>query len=662
MASLRLALATLALAFLVPAAAAAAVGNGPPEDEVLALDAELAPLEAAPPAGVPVETIVTLRYYLQLAIDAAARFPDAALRYYRLAARLAERVRAGEDPFAGERGMIVRGYRSALTTKLQGYSLYLGPAYDPSTAHPLLVLLHGGSSNHHLFLGVVLGNNVEWASYHQNLWTEYEPRWDPGNWILLSAHGFGQAMWRWAGEQDVLDAIADASRVLPVDPDRVFLNGISNGGVGTWTIGFRHAWRFAGVLPMAGAPSWKRYEGSALRPDEELLMDAVSAESLVVNGANTYLRFFHGDLDGGPMKPEFVLAMERRLKAENVPYVFTRWSDLGHDIIYAVHRRGALLRELEDIRRNRRPARVRLASADYRAARQHWVEIAEFDDYPVMANVEAEVAAAQVVVTTARVAALRLYVEDIPVPAGGADLVIDGATVLRLPENPPAVPLVLRRGADGWAPTAYGPERGPRKIPGLSGPLTDAYFEPVLHVYGTGGTAEETEELRRAADRAGNNWILWIGDHDQQVVADSAVTEDDIRQSSLVLFGTVADNSLLARMAPDLPIGLSAEGIRVGEHLFAGEDEGVRFIAPNPLNPSRYVVVQAGNTAEAAVAGNALPDFLPDFVVYDKSTTAERERLVARHHPPLTAGFFDASWRLREGAGAAVGEAGRRQP
>jgi hypothetical protein len=253
-------------------------------------------------------------------------------------------------------------------------------------------------------------------------------------------------------------------------------------------------------------------------------------------------------------------------------------------------------------------------------------------------------------------------VEDVPVPAGGADLVVDGTTVLRLPEDPPAVPLVLRRGAEGWAPAAYGPERGPRKIPGLSGPLTDAYFEPVLHVYGTGGTAEETEDLRSAAERAGNNWILWIGDHDQRVVPDGAVTEEDLRDSSLVLFGTVADNSLLARLAPDLPIGLSAEGIRVGEHLFAGEDEGVRFIAPNPLNPSRYVVVQAGNTAEAAIAGNALPDFLPDFVVYDKSTTAERERLVARHHPPLTAGFFDTSWRLREGAGAPVGEAGRRAP
>jgi hypothetical protein len=266
---------------------------------------------------------------------------------------------------------------------------------------------------------------------------------------------------------------------------------------------------------------------------------------------------------------------------------------------------------------------------------------------------------AAVAITTENVAALRLYVEDIPVPHGGADLVLDGATVLRLPANAPPVPLVLRRTGEVWAPGAYGPERGLRKVPGLSGPLGDAYFEPVIHVFGT-GVPEETEDLRGAATRAANNWILWIWDHDQQVLADSELTEEDIRENSLVLFGTIRDNSVLARIAPDLPIGLGEDGIRVGEFLFDGEDVGVRFVAPNPLNPSRYVVVQAGNTAEAAVAGNSLPDFLPDYVVYDRRTTATRERLVARRHPPRTAGFFDTSWRLRDGAGAPVGEAGRR--
>jgi predicted esterase len=636
---------------------AAAVPEPPPAGEIRALDQELAPLEADPPTGIPAATIVTLRYYLQLAAELQPPDIPAAWRFFRLAGRMIDEVRAGVDPLADERGLVARGYRTPLSSKIQGYSLYLGAEYDPAAQHPLIVLLHGGSSNHHLFLNVVLGNNVDWSTYANNLWTEYTPRWDPGHWILLAPNGYGQALWRWVGEQDVLDAIADVSRTYPVDADRVFLNGISNGGIGTWTIGFRHAWMFAGVLPMAGAPSWKRYEGSALREDERLMMAAWSAEDLAENGADTFLRFFHGDLDRGPMKPEFVYAMRHRLDELDVPYVFTRYADLGHDIIYTVHRRGRLLDELDEVRRNRKPTRVRLASADYRAARQHWIEVAEFSDYPVMAHVEAEVAEGQVRISTENVARLRLYVEDVPVPEGGADLVVDGATVLRLPANPPPVPLVLQRTADGWTPAPYGPAPGPRKLPGLSGPLTDAYFEPVLHVYGT-AVPDETDALKAAAERAGNNWILWIWDHDQRVVADSAVTPEDIRDKTLVLFGTARDNTLLARIAPGLPLGIGEDGIRVGDRLFDGEDVGVRLVAPNPLNPSRYVVVQAGNTAAATVAGNALPDFLPDYVVYDATTVEQRERFVARHHPPLAAGFFDTQWRLRPDAGALGGEAG----
>ncbi|UCE63351.1 MAG: hypothetical protein JSU59_10880, partial [Nitrospirota bacterium] len=36
-----------------------------------------------------------------------------------------------------------------------------------------------------------------------------------------------------------------------IDPDRVFLTGMSNGGIGAWLIGMHHAPLFAGVAPMA---------------------------------------------------------------------------------------------------------------------------------------------------------------------------------------------------------------------------------------------------------------------------------------------------------------------------------------------------------------------------------------------------------------------------
>jgi predicted peptidase len=39
---------------------------------------------------------------------------------------------------------------------------------------------------------------------------------------------------------------------LPVDPDRVYLTGISMGGYGTWHLGARYPERFAAVAPICG--------------------------------------------------------------------------------------------------------------------------------------------------------------------------------------------------------------------------------------------------------------------------------------------------------------------------------------------------------------------------------------------------------------------------
>ena len=109
------------------------------------------------------------------------------------------------------------------------------------------VMLHGGSANGNLFLGVVLGNNMNWKEYDIHLWDEYAPRFVP-DWIVVAPDGFGQVMWRFMGEQDVLDVIADVQRHYHVDPDRIALGGLSNGGVGAYNLGLRHASMFSTVM------------------------------------------------------------------------------------------------------------------------------------------------------------------------------------------------------------------------------------------------------------------------------------------------------------------------------------------------------------------------------------------------------------------------------
>jgi hypothetical protein len=92
--------------------------------------------------------------------------------------------------------------------------------------------------------------------------------------------------------------------------------------------------------------------------------------------------------------------------------------------------------------------------------------------------------------------------------------------------------------------------------------------------------------------------------------------------------------------------------VTVGERRFEGRDVGVRFIHPNPESPERYLIVQGGVTTGAVNAGHNLPDFLPDYLVYDGRTTRSRSRLATEGNRPLALGYFDARWRLPPEASA----------
>jgi len=52
-------------------------------------------------------------------------------------------------------------------------------------------------------------------------------------------------------EELVLATIHSVQRRYHIDPDRIFLTGMSNGGIGTWVIGMHDAPLFAGLAPMA---------------------------------------------------------------------------------------------------------------------------------------------------------------------------------------------------------------------------------------------------------------------------------------------------------------------------------------------------------------------------------------------------------------------------
>ena len=149
--------------------------------------------------------------------------------------REAPAPRAGPPPANGR-----IGYRHHETGEQFHYFLTLPPNYDPNRPTPAMICLHGMSSK---------------AGVMSRFWG----RAAAANGLILidPEYVYGRPKGYLYTEQEhhaVLGALWDAAGRCNIDADRVFLQGHSQGGHACWDIGAAHAGRFAGVIPVIGAP------------------------------------------------------------------------------------------------------------------------------------------------------------------------------------------------------------------------------------------------------------------------------------------------------------------------------------------------------------------------------------------------------------------------
>ena len=114
------------------------------------------------------------------------------------------------------------------------YALYVPPSYTPAKIYPLIICLHGAGFGGDAYLD-------RWQPRLQEAYILACPTIEDGAW------------WTKEAEALVLAVLDEVSRAYRIEPDRVFLSGMSNGGTGTFLIGLNHADRFAALIPMASA-------------------------------------------------------------------------------------------------------------------------------------------------------------------------------------------------------------------------------------------------------------------------------------------------------------------------------------------------------------------------------------------------------------------------
>lgn len=177
--------------------------------------------------------------------------------------------------------------------------VYLPPGYSHEVAHPAIVFLHGRGES----------GTDGWKQVGQGLGRAILA--DSGRWpfvVIFPQKPDHNRPWSDFTE-DVLACLTDAQSRFNIDPDRVTLSGLSQGGAGTWTIGARHKHLWNALVPICGFGN---------------------AGELAPAVADLPIWCFHGDADD-VILPEQTRRMVAALREAGAEPIYTEYPGVTHN-------------------------------------------------------------------------------------------------------------------------------------------------------------------------------------------------------------------------------------------------------------------------------------------------------------------------------------------
>lgn len=629
-----------------------------------------------PPVGIEIPAPVAERTELRLAelsrelatlqSHAAAADVDVLLKAVRLAVRQREIHNAADLSLLGETldlaskrlemlrenrvpwqddSLTVRGFYSRIDGAPQPYGVVLPRDWPPSRPVPLYVWLHGR------------GDKTTDLHF---IWQRLKK---PGQIVPSGAiviHPFGRQClgYKSAGETDVFEAIDHVQRNYPIDASRIVLMGFSMGGAGAWHLGAHYTDQFVAVAPGAGFAETAEYnrmtpEQIAATPwYERRLWGVYDVPAYTRNLFNVPVVAYSGEND---RQIQAARVMEAAYHAHGRRLPHEIGPGMGHK--YHPDSLKRILSQMQHALSTSQsvPRVVRIQTRTLRYAKMHWLAIDRLHQHWHDTQVTAEVLNDYLRISTVagdpkerNSNVVQLTID--PLPSGVRQVVIDGAKVpvpasasrmgLTRDDEPRAAPPGDKA---GWRPTTSR-SQGLGKRPGLQGPIDDAFLDRFLVVTPTGSSTNPkldewvTFELEHLRAR----WsALFRGDLPER--PDRDVTEEDWRNSHLVLFGTPQSNALLARLLPRLPVTWDARAVTLGGREYPGKHVPL-LIYPNPLNREKYVVINSGPTfRESHDRTNSLQNpKLPDWAIMDIASPPDGEHAGS----VVDAGFFNEQWQF----------------
>jgi acetyl esterase/lipase len=572
---------------------------------------------------------------------------DRAKALIKLGLERAADLEKGAATWPDARGLTVRGYRSRIDGSVQPYGLVVPKSYSAHAAgrYRLDIWFHGR------------GETLSEVNFlDQRL--KQAGQFAPADTIVLHPYGRYSNAFKFAGEVDVLEALADVQRRYRIDPDRIAVRGFSMGGAACWQFAVHFADRWVAANPGAGfaetALFLKNFQGETVQPTwyERLLWRWYDCPGYAGNLAQCPTVAYSGEID--PQK-QAADVMQQALKAEGL----TLKHVIGPETKHKYHPQSAievegLMASIAQRGRTQIPPEIDFTTYTLVYNRYAWLELTGLGEHWQRARVRAALKPQRVALATENVTDLKLNF-----PAGWAPfdlrrpvkIEIDDAELLAPPPSTDhAWSCSLYRERGQWR-VGSRPYDGLHKGPGLPGPIDHAFMDSFLIVKpsGTCRSAKIDGWVKAEMQHAIEHWRRHFRGH-ARVKLDTEVTDADIAAHHLVVWGDPQANRLLARIADKLPLRWEGQDLLAAGKHYAADHHAAVLVYPNPLNPQRYVVVNSGFTfREFDYLNNArqVPK-LPDWAVIDVSTPPDG-RFPGK---VAAADFFNESWEFKKPSAA----------
>ena len=539
-------------------------------------------------------------------------------------------------------GRKILGYQSSVDESFQPYALTLPVAFgkEPERSWPLHVVLHGR--------GATL-NEINFIQMHDG-----KPASESSDWIQLDVFGRTNNAYRFAGEADVFEALADVKRRYRIDDRRIVLHGFSMGGAGSWHLGLHYPALWCSVGPGAGFVDFYKYQKvtTPLPVYQDLALSIYNPIDYTLNAFNVPICTYGGEKD-----EQLVASTEmvERAAKLGISIKLIVGQGMGHafnpesfqEFMAFHHDRQQAGRDVYPGTR-----KLKFTTHTLKYNTYEWGSIEELIEPYRETLVEGEVDddAKVLKLTTKNVAVIQV-VRDLAekIELNGETFPLAGAAEGLLPG------VYFELTGSSWslmnysASLAFPKNVDFRKRHNLQGPIDDAFMQPFVCVRGTGTpwNADHAAWATWTLDRFASEFDKWMRGK-VPIVNDTDVTGEMMLEKHLILFGDPGSNSVLAKITARLPVRWTTTGIGVFGESFDAASHGLSMIYPNPMNPRKYVVINSGHTFHEADFKNSNAWLFPrlgDIAIqkFEKREAGGYQETIVR------ADIFNNSWKLPTG-------------